>query len=188
MTHPKLHTDTALALGLKLLFDKLEQGLELSAPLVVYLAGGMAVHLYTSERVTTDVDAEFSARLAIPSDLLIDVEMENGESVALYFDTNFSPMFGLLHEDYQQDAIGVDLGLKLISVKVLSPIDLAVSKLARYADNDRQDIQQLVRLGLINADEIEERAASALTAFIGGQRMVKLNIDQAVAEAREFES
>jgi len=184
---PKLHTDTALALGLKLLFAELEQSLQLSSPLVVYLAGGMAVHLYTSERVTTDVNAEFSARLAIPSDLLIDVELEGGESVVLYFDTNFSPMFGLVHEDYQQDAIGVDLGLHLINVRVLSPIDLAVSKLARFADNDREDIQTLVRLGLINASEIEERATSALTAFIDGQRMVRLNIDQAVADARAFE-
>jgi len=42
-------------------------------------------------------------------------------------------------------------------------------------------------VGLINASEIEERATSALTAFIGGQLMVKLNIDQAVADARAFE-
>jgi len=45
----------------------------------------------------------------------------------------------------------------------------------------------LCPLGLINASEIEERATSALTAFIGGQLMVKLNIDQAVADARAFE-
>jgi len=160
--------------------------MQLSAPLTVYLAGGMAVHLYTAERVTTDVDAEFSARLAIPADMLVELELEDGENATLYFDTNYSPMFGLLHEDYQQDALDVDLGLAMIRLKVLSPIDLAVSKLARYADNDKQDIQQLVKLGLVDADKMKQRANDALSAFVGGQAMVKFNIEEAVANARSI--
>ena len=58
-----LHTDTALAQGLQALFKRLEARLGLSVPVKVFLAGGMAVHLYTAGRVTTDVDAEFGARL-----------------------------------------------------------------------------------------------------------------------------
>jgi hypothetical protein len=40
------HTRTALADGLRDLFRQLEERLSLSRPLTVYLAGGMAVHLY----------------------------------------------------------------------------------------------------------------------------------------------
>jgi hypothetical protein len=93
-----------------------------------------------------------------------------------------------MHEDHQDDAIPVDLGLKNIRVYVLSPVDLAVSKIARLADNDREDIQELVRLGLATADEIEKRATSALAGYVGGQAMLLLNIRDAVALARDAEA
>jgi hypothetical protein len=48
---------TALAKGLRELLEKLEDRLSLKDPLQIYLAGGMAVHLYTAARVTGDVDA-----------------------------------------------------------------------------------------------------------------------------------
>lgn len=57
------HTHTALALGLKEIFKQLAERLELRSPIDVYLAGGMAVHLYTASRVTTDIDAEFGSRV-----------------------------------------------------------------------------------------------------------------------------
>jgi hypothetical protein len=50
------------------------------------------------------------------------------------------------------------MGLQHIQLFVLSPVDLAVSKIARLADNDREDIQALVRLGLTTAQAIEQRA------------------------------
>ncbi len=40
------HTHTALAEGLRELFVQLEERLSLRSPVNVYLAGGMAVHLY----------------------------------------------------------------------------------------------------------------------------------------------
>jgi len=58
--NPVFHTRTALADGLRELFKQLEDRLALRDPLNVYLAGGMAVHLYTASRVSTDVDAEFA--------------------------------------------------------------------------------------------------------------------------------
>jgi hypothetical protein len=74
-----------------------------------------------------------------------------------------------MHEDYQNDAIPVDLGLEQLRVRVLSPVDLAVSKIARFAENDKEDIAALVRLGLTNAVEIEQRATSAMAGYVGGQ-------------------
>lgn len=144
----------------------------------------MAVHLYTAERVTTDVDAEFGARVFIPGDLIVDVTLEDGTRQAVYFDTNYNSSFALMHEDYTDDAILLDLGIEHIRLYVLSPLDLAVSKIARFAENDKEDIAALLRLGLTNADEIEHRATSAMAGYVGGLSMLKQNLKDALALAR----
>ncbi|KAI3592081.1 hypothetical protein D9X30_2966 (plasmid) [Cupriavidus sp. U2] len=166
---------------------QLEARLSLQKPLTVYLAGGMAVHLYTARRVTTDVDAEFARRVMLPQDLLVDVKLENGVTQAIYLDTNYNPKFALRHEDYQEDSIPVDLGLKQIRVRVLSPTDLAVSKIARLVDNDREDIRALVSEGLTSAAEIEARATEALGGYVGGIEMLRANLRDAVAIAQDEE-
>lgn len=181
------HTHTALAKGLRELFRQLEERLSLRSPVKVFLAGGMAVHLYAASRVTTDVDAEFGSRVFIPSDLIVAVTLEDGTHESLYFDTNYNSTFALMHEDYLDDAIPLDLGVEQIKLNVLSPLDLAVSKISRFGDNDKEDIAELVRLGLTTADEIEQRAMSALAGYVGGQAMLLLNIRDAVALAGQVE-
>lgn len=187
MAKPVFNMQSALARGMKTLFEQLEVRLALEKPLSVYVAGGMAVYLYTAKRVTTDVDAEFGGRILIPSDLLVDVTLEDMQQQPLYFDTNYNSSFALMHEDYQADAIPLDLGLVNIKLFILSPLDLAVSKIARLGDHDKEDVADLVRLGLTSAAEIEQRALSALGGFVGGMEMLKLNIRDAVALARAAE-
>jgi len=67
----------------------------------MYLAGGMAVHLYTANRVTTDVIAEFAGRVMLPQDILIEVVLEDGTPRVICLDTNHNPTFALMHEDCQ---------------------------------------------------------------------------------------
>lgn len=181
------HTRTALAQGLRKLLQQLEGRLSLQSPVNVYLAGGMAVHLYTANRVTADVDAEFGGRVILPNDLAVEVTLEDGTAQVVYLDTNYNSTFALMHEGYQEDSIPVDLGVSQLRVHVLSPVDLAVSKIARLADNDKEDIAALVRMGLTSADEIEHRAQSALDGYVGGLAMLKLNLRDALALARSAE-
>lgn len=185
---PVFVTDSALAEALKTLLANLDRRLELEAPLNVFLAGGMAVHLYTGSRVTTDVDAEFAARVHIPADVVVTTTLVDGSKRTLYFDTNYNSSFALMHEDYQEDSIPLDMGSSHLRLNVLSPVDLAVSKIARFADNDKQDIEDLVRLGLTTAAEIEARANEALINFVGGKAMLNANLRDAVALARRAES
>ena len=185
---PPFHMHTALAQGLKALLRQLEERLALQSPLKVFLAGGMAVHLYTASRVTTDVDAEFGSRVFLPGDLVVDVRLEDGTRELLYFDTNYNATFALMHEDYLDDAIALDMGVPQIRLYVLSPLDLAVSKIARFADNDKEDIAGLVRLGLTTANEIEQRATQAMAGYVGGLPMLRLNLRDAVALARQAEA
>ena len=87
------HTGTALAQGLRELLKQLEERLSLAKPLTIYLAGGMAVHLYTSERVTTDVDAEYSARVHIPDDVMVTINLEDGTPQVIYLDKKLQLFF-----------------------------------------------------------------------------------------------
>lgn len=184
---PVFKLGTALARGLRELLEKFEGRLELKSPLQAYLAGGMAVHLYTGKRVTGDIDAEFSGRVILPQDLAVVVTLEDGVEQVVYLDTNYNPTFALMHEYYQEDARALHLGLGQIRVSVLSPVDLAVSKIARLADNDREDIRELVRLGLTNANAIEARANEAIGGYVGGMAMLRANLRDAIAIARAAE-
>lgn len=189
MTKPSFfYTNTAMANGMRDLFKQLEDRLSLCRPLPVYLAGGMAVHLYTSERVTSDIDAEFGGRVFLPHDLVVDTTLEDGTLQSIYLDTNYNSTFALMHEDYLDDAIPVDIGLSHLRIHVLSPVDLAVSKIARFADNDKEDIKALVDRGLTNADEIAQRATSALAGYVGGQAMLLHNLRDAIQLARAVEA
>lgn len=185
---PALHIGTPLAQGLRRLLQRLEQRLQLRQPVDVFLAGGMAAHVYTADRVTTDVDAEFAARIFLPPDLEVEVVLEDGSREVVYLDTNYSPTLSLMHEDYREDAIPLDLGLEHLRVRALSPVDLAVSKMSRFADPDRADIEALARLGLISADAVERRALEAIGGYIGGEAMLRINIGEAVALVRQVEA
>ena len=70
---------------------------------------------------------------------------------------------------------GVDPGV--LDVRLLSPLDLAVSKLGRFAGHDRDDIAALARHGLIEAVSLRQRAQAALTAYVGDTARVQNTID-----------
>lgn len=182
------HMDTALAHGLRDLLKRLEERIGLNKPVNVYLAGGMAVHLYTGSRTTCDVDAEFGSKVYIPQDLAVQVVLEDGRTEEVYLDTNYNSTFALMHEDYLEKSIPVELGLAHFRLHVLSPIDLAISKISRFADNDKQDIAALVRLGLVGATQIERHAMEAIGGYVGGVAMLLLNVRDAVKLAREVEA
>lgn len=178
------YVDTPLARGLKTLFERFVEGVGLDRPLAVTLAGGMAVHLYTNDRITTDVDAEFSAHVGVPHDLAVHVNLGDGRHRLLHFYTGHNPMLGLRHDDASKDAIPLDLGVPFIDLRLLTPVDLVVTKIARLQANDVEDIRSLVRAGLTTADQIDARARAAVPGCLGNQARLERNVREAVAIAR----
>lgn len=178
------YLDTPLANALRQLLLGLAEKNEMTMRVTAYLAGGMAMHLYTGVRVTTDVDAEFTVPIFVPPSLAATAVMEDGVPVEVVIDTNFNPMFALLHENYQVDAIPVDIGVEHFDLRVLTPIDLALSKIARFAPVDRDDICTLARDGLITEEALERRAAEALGAQVGGGAMLRHNVRDALEIVR----
>lgn len=149
-------------------------------PVRMYIAGGAALHFYTGERVSNDVDAAFSHRIALPDDLDVAYRDADGGARLLYFDRNYNDTLTLLHEDSREASQpialpGVDAGV--LDVRLLSPLDLAVSKLGRFSSQDRDDIAALARHGLIDAPALRQRAEAALTAYVGNTQRVANTID-----------
>ena len=175
-------TDTELSKGLVQLIKELEKRTDLREPITMLIAGGMAIHLYTAARVTTDVDAEFSKRILLPNDLI--VETKDGQM--LYLDSNYNSTFALMHEDYQQDAVPVPIGTDLVNVFVLSPVDLVVSKIARLNGPDKTDIEAIISRFHISVEEIQKRAEEALSGYVGNTDYLRMNLNDVLNMAREL--
>ena len=151
-------------------------------PIKLHVAGGAALHLRTGSRVTEDIDGVFSRRVLLGDDLEVSYRDADGRARVLYFDRNYNDTLGLMHEDAYRDSEPLTLpGLegKVIEVRVLAPIDLAVSKLARYSDQDSGDIAALAREGLIDAKTLRKRAEEALSGYVGNLGSVQISIDLA---------
>jgi hypothetical protein len=173
--------DSDLAAGLQELLNQLEQRVQLREPIKMVIAGGMATHLYTRARVTTDVDAEFSQRILLPQDLLV----ETKEGNMLYLDPTYNSTLALMHENYLDDAVRVPLGTEHIEVYVLSPVDLIVSKIARYSGPDPEDIESLITRFGTTPEEIETRAEEALAGYVGNADYLRMNLRDVLEKARK---
>jgi hypothetical protein len=54
-------------------------------PVQMFIAGGAALHLYVGARVSKDIDAAFSHRIALPPDLKVSYRDADGAARMLYF-------------------------------------------------------------------------------------------------------
>ena len=149
-------------------------------PIRMYVAGGAALHLMTGARVSEDIDATFSRRIVLGDDLSVSYRDADGRARILYLDRNYNDTLGLLHEDAYDDSLplaipGIDA--KAVEVRVLSPLDLAVSKLARFSDQDRSDVETLARAGLVEAASLRRRASEALGGYVGDLESIRSSIE-----------
>lgn len=169
----------------------LSQAPESTLPIRMYVAGGAALHFYTGERVSRDVDAVFSRRIALPDDLDIAYRDADGAARLLYFDRQYSDSLSLMHEDAHDDSIqlqleGIDAGV--LDVRLLAPLDLAVSKISRFAERDRNDIAGLARHRHIGSAGLRQRAHEALAGYVGSIDRVRGSIESACRIVQDIET
>ena len=149
-------------------------------PIRMFVAGGAAMHFYTGERVSRDIDAVFSHRFALPDALDVSYTDADGAARVLYFDRQYNDTLALMHEDAQQDSVPIsfeDVDARILDIRLLSPLDLAVSKISRFSEVDRTDIASLARHHQLSARALQRRATEALAGFIGDLNRVKNSID-----------
>ncbi|MBD8597822.1 DUF6036 family nucleotidyltransferase [Pseudomonas sp. CFBP 8772] len=184
-----VHVDTSQPLGQAVvaMFKGVQEELEVegaapgSVKLIIF--GGVAVNLYTSHRVSVDVDAEvyyFDNALPLSKDELIAslgatpeefIDPSTGRTLALNYDLTFNTTLGPLHEDYLERAIRLgDFGESSpIHVMIAAPVDLAISKLARATEQDIEDIEKLLRRGLMSAADLNRLALQAIDVYVGNK-------------------
>lgn len=149
-------------------------------PIRMIIAGGAALHLLTGTRVTENIDASFSQRVLFNEDIEVSYRDPDGRARLLYLDRNYNDTLGLRHEKAYDDSTPVDvpgIDKNLLDVRVLSPIDLAVTKLARFTDQDREDIELLARKGLVDSAAVRKRAEEALAGYVGNIAPVRTSLD-----------
>lgn len=188
----KIYPD--LAKALTEIVDKMDASLRESGyagpPIDMYLAGGMAVNYYCGTRYTEDVDASFSRRVIFSADeIVVDYVRADGKRSFIYLDTNYNPTFALMHENFEESALPWAHGGMsdcLVKLKILSPVDLAVSKIARFSERDREDIKALAFEGLITESVLRERADDALLDYVGNLVTVKTGIKMACDDVKRI--
>ena len=162
----------------------------LQVPLHAYIAGGIAVNYHTGVRMSDDVDIKWSHRVAIPPDMEIftvpDPEAPD-EVIMVTMDAGFSDTLGSFPPDWEKKAPEI-VRVADIVIHVITPLDLAVSKLARFADRDQEDIRALAEQGLIGGDELAARAEEALGYYVGDTTFIRYNIRDAVEMVRAIEA
>ena len=159
-------------------------------PIKMYVAGGAALHFYTGERVSRDIDAVFSRRIALPEDLEVAYRDADGAARLLYFDRQYNDTLSLMHEDAQEDSISLPLegiDARRLDVRLLAPLDLAVSKLSRFAEQDRNDILSLARHQHVRSAALRLRAEQALAGYVGSTERVRGSIELACRIIEDYE-
>lgn len=157
------------------------------ALVAMYVAGGAAVQFYTGGRISLDIDAAFSSRVLLPEDLDVAFRGPDGKARMLYFDRQYNETLGFLHEDAHADSRPLEIegvDRSVLDVRLLSPVDIAVSKIARLEDHDRDDIRSLAAEGLITEKALRERAMQALAGYVGDEARVRNSIDIACGIVR----
>ena len=169
------------------LFKRIESLLEgvepAKLPLRVYIAGGAAAYFHAGVRTTRDVDATLSLRLHLPTDLEEAYVDRDGNPASVYLDGNYNDTLGPLHESAFRDSTPwtiAGINPALVDVRVLAPMDLAISKLGRFSDLDKEDIVAMAAAGLIDADVFEKRAKEALDYYVGHPAMPRRNLADAL--------
>ena len=154
----------------------------LAEPLHAWLAGGFAVQFHTQHRMSCDVDIKWSRKVPIPPDLQIfeisAPEAPGGTNVVV-MDGSFGDAFESFPPEWEQRSKEVHRFGDMV-LHVIDPVDLAVSKVARFSDRDREDIQAFAERGLVDPDLFARRAEEALVLYVGDLTFVRRNLADAM--------
>ena len=154
---------------------------KLDRPVQAWLAGGFAVYFYTQHRRSLDVDIKWSHRFHIPPDMRVfEIGAVDGAPPdVVLMDGQFTDVFRSFPPDWEKRSQEVHRFDNIV-LHVIDPVDLSVSKVARFSERDRSDIRALAEHGLINPDVFAARAEEALSCCVGDLSLVRHNLADAM--------
>ncbi|MCL5974581.1 MAG: hypothetical protein M1270_01920 [Gammaproteobacteria bacterium] len=142
---------------------------EIELPISAVITGNAAYHYHTLLGSPEKLDICFDRGVILPPDLKVKY-FSNGIERSLTINRKYNEINEFVFPE-TMDAI--DLGLigpnKNISLKVISAIDVAVSRLSDTGPDDTRndDILKLSNIGSFNREEFQQHAEWALSQYFG---------------------
>ena len=150
-------------------------------PVRAWLAGGFAVHFYTAHRMSDDVDIKWSHKILIPPDMQtfeMDTPGDAADTRIVVMDGSFGDAMASFPPEWERRSQAVHSFDNMV-LHVIDPVDLAVSKVARFIERDKDDIRELAECGLIDPDTFARRVEEAFDHYVGDQTLVRYNVKNA---------
>ncbi|WP_088242500.1 DUF6036 family nucleotidyltransferase [Calothrix rhizosoleniae] len=181
------------------MFENLDSYLEknyhnlASEAVKVYLFGGCAIHLHIGTRASNDVDADLQLIQRLNSvDILqygikaVSFDDEEGDYCTLDFDGNFNPTIAPIHPEYKERSSLIHATKsKLVSLYLVSAVDIAVSKLGRFVYIDQEDIINLFQNKMFTIEDFIETAEEAKKYCGVATDKLEFNIKTAIVLLKE---
>lgn len=146
-------------------FERLDLYLN-GTPVTATLAGAAARYVHAHGEEPRALEMAWPRPLILPREGLQISEVVPPRGEALY------------HPDWIADALPME-SVGGIEVRVMTPVDLAVSCLLRWNGWERQCLTDLVELRQADLDAIQARASEALSHCLGQPQRVLRNIEDA---------
>lgn len=134
------------------------------------------MNIYTGDKLATSIDVSYSERMMIPENLVSSIKGIDGLDSMLRFNVYHNQMLAVARMHAFRDAIAVNFGLKMIQLMVLTPVDLAVSKLGRLSETDLEDGCSLARAGLVTAVQVLARGEEAFSDYVCDTKDLQANL------------
>ena len=161
---------------------------QLAGPTEVHCLGGFAIAaLYGLPRVTSDVDI-IEAQGSADLNVLVRIAGKNSELARrhrFHFDV---VTIADVPEHYADRLVDVCPGeFKNLRLKAFEPHDLALAKLGRNADHDREDVKHLAVSPGLDVDVLRARYQQELRWRLGNPRREDLTLDLWIEMIREVQ-
>ena len=131
--------------------------------------------------MSDDVGIEWSHRVPIPPDMQVFEVPDPDDPCGRHpvaMDGGFSDAMGSFPPDWGKRAREVHRAGNIV-ILMIDPVDLAISKVARFSDRDREDIRQLAAHSLVDPLLFAERMEEALDCYVGDTTFVRRNFEEA---------
>ena len=150
-------------------------GSQLERNITLIAVGGTAMTLLNLKESTIDVDFDVSKK--DHSAFKRSIKLVKGKfRVDVFLDGYiFSEQLPLDYRDIANEL--KDTKFKNLSLKTLNPVDIIITKVARYNARDEEDISLLLKNFKISRKEVEERFEKTIGSYAGSEDNFRNNFN-----------
>ena len=134
------------------------------------------------DREALEIQAQFEVRTFRTTEQVSFVAPGTNTSMWVRFAPGDPTKSTFLHPRYEERLITVDAFGEYdnLAIHALSPVDLAVSRLARFSELDQLEIRGLLRAGLFSAAELDRIATETLNVYLSRTSDIAANLRAAL--------